>query len=72
MQQAGIINTIFALLFAVIILAFFWGLMMYWVEIGSDEAKKEYKDVILGSVTWLFLLMCIYAVVEWVRAGIGI
>lgn len=71
-MRGGIINTLFALVFAIILLAVFWGLVMYFGELGSDEAKKEYKGVIVGSITALFLLMCLYAVVEWLRSLAGV
>lgn len=70
--NGGIINTIFALLFAAALIAVVWGLVLYFGEMGSDEAKKEHKGIIIGSITWLFLLMCIYAVVEWIRASVGV
>ncbi len=71
-MQGGIINTLFALIIAINLLAILWGLVMYFVEIGSDEAKKEYKGVIVGSITSLFLLMCLFAVVDWIRTGLGV
>ena len=71
-MSGGIINTLFALIFAVTLLAIVWGIVMYFAEVGSEEARKEYKGVILGSVTALFLLMCAYAVVEWIRTGLGV
>jgi len=71
-MQGGIINTLFALIFAVNLLAIMWGLVMYFVEIGSDEAKREYKGVIIGGITSLFLLMCVFAVVDWIRTGLGL
>ncbi|MDO8548289.1 MAG: hypothetical protein Q7R71_01300 [bacterium] len=71
-MSGGIINTLFALAFAVILVAVFWGLVMYFAEMGSDEAKKEHKGIVIGSITALFLLMCLYAVVEWLRSLAGI
>ena len=65
--SGGIINTIFALVFAVNLVAILWGISIYYAEFGSDEGKKEGKDFIIKSVTILFLLMCLYALVVWVR-----
>lgn len=70
--NGGIVNTLFALAFAVILIALLWGLVMYFAEMGSEEAKKEHKAITIGSVTWLFLLMCLYAVVLWLRSSLGI
>lgn len=71
-MEGGIVNTIFALLFAITIIAIVWGIVMYWAEIGSLEAAKEFKGLIINSVTALFLLICAYAVFDWVRAMLGI
>jgi hypothetical protein len=69
--SGGIINTIFALVFAVNIVAIAWAISIYYTEFGSDHGKEEGKDMIIKWVTYLFLLMCLYAVVEWVRNLIG-
>jgi len=71
-MSGGIINTIFALALAITLLAVLWGLVMYFAEMGSDEAKKEHKGIIIGSITALFLLMCLYAVIAWLRSLAGV
>jgi hypothetical protein len=70
--SGGIINTFFALVFAIILIAILWGLATYFTEFGSDHGKREGKALILGSVSWLFLWMVIYALVLWVRSATGI
>lgn len=67
----GIINTVFALVFAIIIVALVWGIAIYYAEFGSDHGKLEGKEFIIKWVTYLFLLMCLYAVVEWIRGAVG-
>ena len=69
--QGGIINTIFALVFAIIVVALVWAISIYFTEMGSDHGKAEGKAMILQWVTYLFLLMCLYAVVEWIRSAVG-
>jgi len=69
--SGGIINTIFALLFAIIVVALVWAIAMYFTEMGSDHGKAEGKAMILQWVTYLLLLMCIYAVVDWIRSLLG-
>lgn len=65
------INTIFALIFAVNLIAIVWGIIIYFVEFGSDHGKQEGKEMILRTVTYLFLLMCVYAIVAWIRGLLG-
>ena len=69
--SGGIINTLFALVFAVNLVALLWGIVIYFTEMGSDHGKLEGKEMILKMVTYLFLLMCLYAVVDWVRGLLG-
>lgn len=71
MQEIGLFNTLFALVVAINIIAIFWSMVMYFMEMGSEEGKKEYKSMLLGSVTSLFILMCVYALIQWVAGGLG-
>jgi hypothetical protein len=70
-MQGDVLNTLFALVFAILIGSMIWGLSFYFAELGSQEGMKESKNIFMGGVTLLFLLMCLYAVVEWIRAAIG-
>jgi RsiW-degrading membrane proteinase PrsW (M82 family) len=70
-MQDDVLNTLFALLFAILIVSIIWGLSFYFAELGSQEGMKEAKNIFMGGVTLLLLLMCLYAVVEWIRASIG-
>ena len=71
-MQGGIINTLFALIFAILVVSVIWGLSLYFSGFGSQEEMKEAKNVFMGGITGLFLLMCLYAVIEWIRAAIGL
>lgn len=61
----GLIDTLMALLFAVTLVCTGWGMAMYFYEMGSDEGKKEYKGLLLGSISALVLLMVLYAIIRW-------
>ena len=71
-MTGDILNTLFALAFAILLIAVFWSMAMYFAEFGSEPGKKEYKGFIIGSITWLFLLMCLFALVQWLRSLAGI
>jgi len=71
-MHAGIINTIFALVFAILIVAMIWGISLYYTELGSQEGLRESKNIYMGAVTLLLVFIIIYAIVEWIRGAIGI
>jgi|GEM_PF-3585590 RsiW-degrading membrane proteinase PrsW (M82 family) len=70
-MQGDVLNTLFALVFAILIVSIIWGLSFYFAEFGSQEGMKESKNIFMGGVTLLLLLMVLYGVVEWIRAAIG-
>jgi RsiW-degrading membrane proteinase PrsW (M82 family) len=70
-MQGDVLNTLFALVFAILIVSIIWGLSFYFAEMGSQEGIREAKNIFMGGITLLLLLMCLYAVVEWIRAAIG-
>ena len=70
-MQGDVLNTLFALVFAILIISIIWGLSFYFAEMGSQEGIKEAKNIFMGGVTLLFIFMVLYGVVEWIRAAIG-
>ena len=70
-MQGGIINTLFALIFAMLIVSIVWGLALYFTELGSQEGMKEAKNIFMGGVTLLLVFMVLYGLVEWVRTAVG-
>jgi hypothetical protein len=69
--DGGVINTFFGLLFAVNIVAVFWGVVHYFSEFGSEHGKAEGKDLILNSISILIVLMVVFAIVNWIRSAVG-
>jgi len=69
--SGGIIDTLFALVFSVILVAVFWSVVMYFSEMGNEHGKHEYKDMVINSVSYLFAVMVVYALVDWVRTSLG-
>jgi len=67
----GIINTFFGLLFAINVVAIFWGVVHYYTEFGSVHGQAEGKELILNSVSMLVVLIVIFALVNWIRGAVG-
>ena len=70
-MQGDVLNTLFALVFAILVVSIIWGLSFYFAELNSQEGLKEAKNIFMGGVTLLVLLICLYAVVGWIRGVIG-
>ena len=69
--SGGIINTFFGLLFAINVIAIFWGIVHYYTEFGSVHGQAEGKELILSAIGWLVVLMVIFAIVGWIRSAVG-
>ena len=70
--MGDIVNELFGLIFAVNIIWILWSAAMYFTGLTSEEAKREYKPLIIGGVTALIFLMLLWALVAWIRGALGV
>ena len=70
--MGDIVNELFGLIFALNLVWIIWSLVMYFAEFGSEEAKREYKPMIINGVSTLVFLMLLWALVEWIRGALGL
>lgn len=54
------------------LLGFFWGLAMYIFSAGSDEKKKEGKNIMIWGVVALFVMVSIWGLVKFIGDALGI
>lgn len=70
--MGDIVNEIFGLVFALNLVWLIWCVAMYFAELTSEEAKREYKPLIIGGASMLVFLMLLWVLVEWIRASLGL
>ena len=56
-KQAGILVVALALLF------FFWGLSKFILQAGSDEGRKEGRNIMLWGIIALFIMISVWGIV---------
>jgi len=70
--MGDIVNELFGLFFALDLIYILWGMTFYFTELTSEEGKRHNKPLIIDGVGMLVLLMLLWALVEWIRAWLGL
>jgi hypothetical protein len=73
-QSVGtFIQTLIPIFFALILLAFFWGLVQFLFALatGKEDAKERGKSVIIGGVVALFVGASVFALVLFLQEIFG-
>ena len=54
------------------LLAFFWGLARYIFNAGSDEAKKEGRNIMIWGIVALFVMVSVWGLVRFLGDALDI
>jgi len=68
----NIINIVIPIVFALIVIAFFWGLAKYVMSAGDESKKAEGRNLMIGGVIALFVAAAIWGIVEFIGTQLGI
>lgn len=63
-QIGSIIKLLIPIVFALAILAFFWGLVKYIFSQGSEESKAEGKNIMLWALIALFVMASVFGIIQ--------
>ena len=67
----GLINKSIAVVVAIALLYFFWGLAKFLFRIGGDEeAVKEGKRIMKWGVIALFVMICVWGIVIFMQIAL--
>lgn len=66
------INIATPIVFALALLAFFWGLAVYIFNAGDEEKRKQGKDIMIWGVIALFVMVSVFGIVRILRETFGI
>lgn len=70
---SAIITITFALAFALTLLTFFWGVVIYfWNVAVNEEGRRHGKSILLAGITTLLVLMVLFGAVQWLGESIGV
>jgi len=66
----GLINQIIPILFALALLGFFYGLVMY--IFGAEDNKDKAKKTMIWGVVALFVMASVWGLVNWLGNAVGV
>lgn len=58
-----IVKALIPIVFALGILAFFWGLVLYIFSQGNEEKKKDGKGIMLWALVALFIMASVWGII---------
>lgn len=68
----NLIDTLIPIVAGIALLAFFWGLIKYIVQAGSDEGKEKGKQVMIAGIVSLFLIAAIGGIIDFIANTLGV
>lgn len=69
---ARLINTATPIVFALALLAFFWGLAIYIFNSGNDEKKSEGKNIMIWGIIALFIMVSVFGIIRILQQTLGV
>ena len=67
-----VVSTILPIAFALILVAFFWGLAKYVLSAGDEEKKSEGRNLMIYGVAALFIAASIWGIISFIGTNLGI
>ncbi len=67
-----IVNPIIALLFAVAVLSFLWGMANYVRKAENENERKKAQDAIMYGVIGLVIMVSVYGIMRFVMNTLGV
>ncbi|MEX0930516.1 MAG: hypothetical protein WDZ79_02435 [Candidatus Paceibacterota bacterium] len=68
----SILDTLVYIAFALILLAFFWGLSKYVFQAGDETAVARGKRIMVGGILALFVAFMLFGIILWAQNELGV
>ena len=68
----NIVNVAIPIVFGIIVIAFFWGLVKFIFSQGDETAKTDAKKIMLWGVIAMFVAASIWGLVTFMRSSLGV
>ena len=69
-KVGGLLQQAIGVLAALALLVFVWGLVKFIARAGSDEGRKEGKQVMIWGVVALFVLVSLWGIVGFIQSSV--
>jgi len=66
----NIVDALIPIAFALILLAFFWGLAKYVMNADDEEARDQGKYIMIGGIIALFVAAAIWGIIQFLETAI--
>ena len=67
-----ILNIVIPILIVIATIVFIWGIISYILSAGSDERKKEAKNLIIWGLIGLFVIVAMWGLVTVIGSTFGV
>ena len=68
----NIVDLLVPIAFALIVIAFFWGLAVYVMNADDEQAKDRGKSIMIGGVIAMFIAASIWGIIVFLQDELGI
>ena len=71
-QMRGILGSVIPVLMVLATIVFIWGVIKYVLSAGSDDRKKEAKNLIIWGLIALFVIVAMWGLVNVIGSTFGV
>jgi hypothetical protein len=68
----GLMNPIIAIMSGLAVIYFFWGMGQFILHAGDPKAVEEGRSKMIWGVVAIFVIFCIFGIINWLGGQIGI
>ncbi len=68
----SIVTALMPIAFTSVFVVFFWGVALYVVKAGDEEAQKKAKSIMIYGVIGIAIVASIWGIVGWLQSAFGV
>lgn len=68
----GLVKSIIPIIFAIAIIYFFWGLVVFLRGAGDPKVQEAGRNQMIWGIVAIAVMLSIYGIVNWLQLAIGI
>ncbi len=71
-QFGGIVTKVIPIIFAIALIYFFWGLVVFLRAAGDPKAKEAGQNQMIWGIIAIAVMLSVYGLVYWLQQNLGI